>query len=267
LHPILSVIGVGVFLSVSMAGAWWMQRVTGNTGWIDVFWSLGTGAAACALALAPHGADPWPQDRQVLAAVFVATWSLRLGWHILSRTRRVGDEPRYRDLIRRWGAQGAWKLFWHLQIQAAVGLLLAVSVLLAARNPAPLFRFQDTAALVLFLIGAVGEAVADVQLRRFKSLEANRSKVCDSGLWRWSRHPNYFFEWLCWLSYPLLAIGEGNSLGYLSLSAPLCMYWLLVHVSGIPPLEAHMTSTRARAFVDYRRRTQAFFPWPPSSNE
>ena len=225
------------------------------------------GATACALALAPYAGDRWPQGRQALVAAFVAFWSLRLGGHILSRTRRTDDDPRYRDLIRQWGVQAATNLFWHLQIQAAAGLLLAVSVLLAARNPAALFRLQDIAAVVVFLTGAIGETVADAQLRRFKSLEMNRGRVCDLGLWRWSRHPNYFFEWICWLAYPLLAIAEGNPLGYFALSAPLCIYWLLVHVSGIPPLEAHMMRTRSGAFTAYRRRTSAFFPRPPGKEE
>jgi len=265
--PVISVIVAGFALSAIMAGAWRMQRVTKNAGWIDVFWSFGTGATACALALAPYAGDCWPQGRQALAAAFVAFWSLRLGWHILSRTCRADDDPRYRDLIRKWGARAAASLFWHLQIQAGIGLLLAVSVLLAARNPAVLFRLQDIAAVVVFLAGAIGEAVADAQLGRFKSLEANRGKVCDLGLWRWSRHPNYFFEWVCWLAYPLLAIGEGNPLGFFTLSAPLCMYWLLVHVSGVPPLEAHMMRTRPDAFATYRRRTSAFFPWPPGKDK
>jgi steroid 5-alpha reductase family enzyme len=102
-------------------------------------------------------------------------------------------------------------------------------------------------------------------LRRFRSDSANRDRVCDAGLWRWSRHPNYFFEWFGWLAYPLIAVDFGGDYpwGWLALAGPACMYWLLVHVSGIPPLEAHMVRTRGDAFRAYRARTNAFFPSPP----
>ena len=168
-------------------------------------------------------------------------------------------------MIGKWGTNAKAKLFWHLQTQAVVGLLLAGCVMLAAHNPAAGLRLQDFAAIAIFVVGVLGEALADAQLRRFKQAPANRGRVCDTGLWSWSRHPNYFCEWLCWLAYPLLAIdfGGGYPLGYLAMLAPLCIYWLLMHVSGVPPLEAHMRRTRGPAFETYRSRTSAFFPWPP----
>ena len=105
--------------------------------------------------------------------------------------------------------------------------------------------------------------MADAQLRRFKQTSQGRQAVCDVGLWSWSRHPNYFCEWLCWCAYPLLAIGSGFVPGWLALLAPLFMYWTLVYASGIPPLEAHMRRTRPEAFAAYARRTNVFFPAPP----
>jgi steroid 5-alpha reductase family enzyme len=257
-------LAAGAALSAIMTGAWIVQRRTGNSGWIDVFWTFGTGAVACALALWPIEANDGPQTRQLLAGLFVAAWSLRLGWHILLRTRAATDDPRYRDMIGQWGADAKSKLFWHLQVQALVGLLLACCVMLAARNPAAGLRLQDGLAIALFVLGFAGEALADWQLRRFKQDPANRGGICDVGLWSWSRHPNYFFEWLCWLAYPLLAIDfVGDFLpGFFALLAPLCIYWLLMHVSGIPPLEAHMLRTRKTAFKAYRQRTSAFFPLP-----
>lgn len=264
MNLIVSALAAGVALSALMAFAWRIERVTGNAGWIDVFWTFGTGAAACILALLPLEGSGWPNGRQLLVAALAGSWSLRLGRHLLLRTRVADDDPRYRDLMRQWGAKGEAKLFWQLQSQAAVGLLLASSAMLAAQSPVARLRVQDIVAIAIFLIGVMGEAIADAQLRMFKMSDANRGKICDTGLWGYSRHPNYFFEWLCWLAYPLLAIdiGGGNPAGILSLSAPICMYWLLVYVSGIPPLEKHMMRTRPAQFVEYRRRTHAFFPWP-----
>jgi steroid 5-alpha reductase family enzyme len=262
---VVALLAAGLALSAVMACAWRIQRVTGNSGWIDVFWTLGTGTAAVVMALLPRTEEPWPHPRQVFVAAFAALWSLRLGWHIYVRTRATGDDPRYRDLIAQWGAGSSVKLFWQLQIQAAVALLLASSVMLAAQNPAPGLRTQDIIGAMVLLTGIAGEAVADRQLRLFKRNSANRGKICDLGLWRWSRHPNYFFEWLCWLAYPIVAIdlASHNPLGPLALLAPLAMYWILVHVSGIPPLEAHMVRTRGAAFRDYQARTSPFFPLPP----
>ncbi len=120
---------------------------------------------------------------------------------------------------------------------------------------------------LILLSGIAGEALADMQLRRFRADPANKGKVCDAGLWRWSRHPNYFFEWLCWLAYPVIAIPIDDPFGYpfgwASLLAPVAMYVFLVHVTGIPPLEAQMLRSRGERYRDYQLRTSRFFPLPP----
>jgi steroid 5-alpha reductase family enzyme len=259
------VVLAGGLLSAVMALAWRVQRATGNSGWIDVFWSFGLGAVAVALALWPLGQNVWPDVRQLCVAALAGSWSLRLGLHLLLRTKAMDDDPRYRKLMDDWGERASSNLFWQLQIQALVALLLVVAIALAAHNPAEYIRAQDVAAGLILVIGIAGEALSDFQLRRFKADPANRGKICDTGLWRWSRHPNYFFDWLIWISYPLLAIDFSGAypFGFLALSAPICMYWILVHVSGIPPLEAHMLRTREAAFRNYQKRTNAFFPSPP----
>ena len=256
-----------IALSAIMAGAWWIQRKTGNTGWIDVFWTFGLGGTASVAALLPLTEGPWPQLRQVLVAVLVFLWSLRLGWHILLRTHSVGDDPRYRNLITQWGKTAGRQMFFQLQIQAAVSLLLALSIMLAAQNPHPGIRIQDVLGPLILVIGIIGEAIADRQLRQFKRLAFNRGGICDAGLWGLSRHPNYFFEWLCWCAYPVIAIDftGRNPYGWFALLAPLCMYWLLTSVSGIPPLEQHMERTRGDAYRAYQKRTNAFFPFPKAA--
>ena len=256
-------LAAAIALCAIMAGAWQVQRLTGNSGWIDTIWTFGTGAVACARALAPLSGESGPDWRQWLAAAFAASWSLRLGWHIFSRTRGVEDDPRYRAKMASWGSRAASRLFWFLQAQAAIGLLLAGAVMLAAHNPEEHFRWLDGLAVALFALGIIGEALADAQLRQFKQQSPAPGVVCETGLWAWSRHPNYFCEWLCWCAYPLLAIASGFAPGWLALLAPLCMYWTLVYASGIPPLEAHMRRTRPAAFAAYAQRTNAFFPAPP----
>ena len=257
-------VAMGLTLSAIMAAAWQVQRTTGHTGWIDVFWTFGTGTVAALGSLAPLSADHAPGARQIMVAILIALWSLRLGLHILARTREAGDDPRYREMIRQWGPQQNQRMFLTLQAQAAVGLILAVSVGLAAHHPRPGLGVMDLLGIALLIGALVGEAVSDAQLRRFKSNPANRGQICEEGLWSLSRHPNYFCEWLCWLAYPLIAIDPSgaNPLGWISLLAPACMYWVLVYVSGIPPLEEHMLRSRGAQFRALQARTRPFFPFP-----
>lgn len=250
-------------LSALMACAWRVQRITGNSGWIDVIWTAGVGLAGVFLALGA-GTGEMPA-RQAIVAGLAALWSLRLGAHLFSRTVTANDDPRYRDLMEQWGAAASRKLFGFLQVQAGAGMVLAAAIMIAARAPGVFPGLGDIAGLAVFAAGLIGSAAADRQLRRFKAKAENAGKICNTGLWSWSRHPNYFFEWLCWLSYPLIAISPGGQYiwGYAALVAPAWMFWLLVHVSGIPPLETHLMRSRGAAFMVYRMRTSAFFPWPP----
>lgn len=258
----LLIAGVTAMLSLLMMAAWGVQRRTGNAGWVDVVWTFALGLGGVAYALAPVPGMAWPGTRQVLVALAAALWSGRLGLHLWDRTRRGPEDARYAQFRRDWGPAFERRLFGFLQIQALAAALLAVTFLLAARDPRPL-GWQDGAAVLVVAIAVAGEAVADAQLRRFRA-EHRHGAICDAGLWRLSRHPNYFFEWLGWLAYPLFAIdGSGHApAGWLALAAPAVMYWLLVHVSGIPPLEQQMLRTRGDAYRAYQRRTRAFFPLP-----
>ena len=252
-----------------MTVAWRVAVSTGKTGWIDVVWTFGVGITGAAAAFVPVAGASSFLPRQILVAVLVAAWSLRLGSHIAARTLKNGDDPRYRKFIKEWGGDWRGQLFRFLQIQAAVMLLLALSVMAAAHNPPDALRWQDWLGVAILVAAVVGEAVADRQLARFAANPANKGKVCDVGLWSWSRHPNYFFEWLGWVAYPVIAIDlTGNYWwGLASLVAPAMMYWLLAHVSGVPPLEEHMLKSRGDAFRAYQRRVSAFFPAPPKTQE
>lgn len=190
----------------------------------------------------------------------------RLGAHIVRRTLHGEEDPRYARLREEWGERWRSRLFLFLQIQAAAALLLAATIFLAARNPAPGLQWSDFLGVAVLLVAVFGEGLADTQLTQFRANPANRRKVCDEGLWSLSRHPNYFFQWLGWAGYAVIAIGPSGawSWGWLALVGPAFMYWLLVHVSGIPPLEAHMRRSRGIAFAAYADRVNAFWPGLPS---
>ena len=264
MNDITSIIAAAMILSAMMAAAWAVQRKTHQSGWADCFWSFAIGFGGLAVIFLPAGGDPNP--RHWLVAAMVTFWSMRLGFHILSRTAGAKQEdPRYAELRNQWGAAFQPRLFLFLQIQALCGLGLVVTVYAAAHRPAAALTMTDYTGLALLLLSVLGEAIADRQLRAFGADQANHGKLCDSGLWAWSRHPNYFFEWLGWIAYPIIAIdlSGGWWQGWLSLAGPILMYWLLVHASGIPPLEKHMLKSRGPAFKAYMARTSAFFPLPP----
>ena len=139
--------------------------------------------------------------------------------------------------------------------------------MIAARTPGAGLALRDLLAVALMLLAVGGEGVADTQMKQFKADPANHGKVADIGLWGWSRHPNYFFEWLGWLAYPLIGLDLARPITWLSVSAPVVMYLLLTRVSGIPPLEAAQLRSKGEAYRAYQARVSAFFPLPPSPPE
>jgi steroid 5-alpha reductase family enzyme len=261
---------IALSLSVLMAGAWMVQQRTGNSGWVDTIWTFAVGVVGAGSALWPV-ADAAPNARQWLVAALVAIWSVRLGLHIAVRTAGITDDPRYAAFAREWGVDSPRRMFVFLQNQGFGSIPLVFAIFVAARFPHAALRMQDYLGALILLIGIAGEALADAQLRNFRINPANQGRVCDVGLWRWSRHPNYFFEWFGWLAYPVIAISIQDPLsypfyyfwGWASLLAPVFMYWILVHVTGIPPLEQQMLRSRGVRYRDYQSRTSAFFPLPP----
>ncbi|WP_442981348.1 DUF1295 domain-containing protein [Rhizobium sp. S152] len=254
---ILPLVLIAVWLSVAMAGAWAIQRTSGQSGWIDTVWSMAVGIGGVVAAILGGG----DFDRRIILLIVICAWSLRLASFIGSRTKCGGEDPRYAKLIDEWGDGAALRLFIFLQTQAFAAFVLVLAVYLAAANDQPFLRPIDGLATLLAMVALGGEALSDAQLARFRKTPEAKKEVCEIGFWRYSRHPNYFFEWLFWCCWPLFA-WDAPIWNGLSLLAPLMMYWLLVHVSGIPPLEDHMLRSRGDKFRALQRRVNAFFPGP-----
>lgn len=250
-------------LSVLMSIAWLLQRKTGQSGWIDATWSFAIGAAGLFLAMAPLDGFP-TGPRQYLVSFFCLASAFRLGVHIVVRSFNAGEDPRYHDLAIEWGEDFPRRLFWFIQIQAACAFLLSISVFLAARNPAPFPTASDVIGSLLLTVAIAGEAWSDATLANFRKAGGSRENVCMNGPWAWSRHPNYFFQWLIWAGIAVIAMDFSGEwlLGWLALLAPAFIYWLLVHVSGVPPLEKHMLASRGDRFREYQDRVNVFFPGP-----
>jgi steroid 5-alpha reductase family enzyme len=255
---------IAVSLSLLMAGAFLVQQRTGNSGWVDTIWTFSLGLVGVGSALWPV-AGAAPNARQGLVAALVAVWSLRLGAHIAARTAEITDDPRYAAFAKEWGVDSRRKLFVFLQNQGFGSIPLVFAIFVAARIPRDALRLQDYLGALILLAGIAGEALADAQLTRFRNQPANQGRVCDAGLWRWSRHPNYFFEWFGWLAYPVIALSPDYLWGWATLLAPVFMYWILVYVTGIPPLEQQMLRSRGDRYRDYQSRTSRFFPLPPQA--
>ncbi len=186
---------------------------------------------------------------------------MRLGIHLARRVTREPEDGRYRNL-REWAGnrQQGILLFFFL-LQATWVVLFALPQYVAMHNTRPL-QLLDLAAIAIFLLSIIGEAIADRQLARFRSDPANRGEVCRVGLWRYSRHPNYFFEWLHWFAYPVLAIGAGP-IAWITLLGPVFMLVFLLKITGVPPTELRALQSRGDQYREYQRTTSVFFPWFP----
>ena len=241
-----------------MAGGWALQRATANGGWTDVAWTYGTGATCAAAAVISFGGADGPAWRQAMVAVMVGLWSLRLGTYVALRVSRGAEDARYALLRREWGARFQARVFGLAIAQAPVSALLAASVLLAAHEPTTTLRLADALGVAVLLGAVLGETFADHQMQRFKADPANRNRVCERGLWAWSRHPNYFFEFAGWLAYPVIAFDRSRPRSLAALVAPALMFVVLRYGTGVPPLEAAMLRSKGDAYRRYQARVSAF---------
>ena len=248
------------FMVLVMGAAWAWQKRMKDIGWVDVFWTFGTAEAGFALAwFGGHG--DWP--RRLLVSVVVAIWAVRLGLYVAVRVASAPQEDgRYRELRKDWGAALQTRLFWFLQVQAVVSTGLALSIAAAANRPGARLGPGDLLGVAIAAIAIGGETLADRQLAAFRRDPANAGRICDVGLWGWSRHPNYLFEWLGWFAYPAFAIDLSGAypIGWWALLAPAAMFAVLRFGTGVPPLEAHMRRTRGADFDTYSDRVPIFLP-------
>lgn len=256
--------GVLVLMTVVMLAAWAFGLARRNGGWTDVFWAFGTGGVLALAALCPAPSADSPHARQWLVAALVVVWAVRLGGYLAPRVAHHED-PRYAKFRADWGRDYARNMLFVTLPQAPASALLGLSVLVAARAPEPLGP-RDALGVAILALAILGEGLADEQMRRFKADPANKGQVAEVGLWGWSRHPNYFFEWLAWLAYPAIGLQFAQPVTWLSLAAAAVMFLLLTRVSGIPPLEEAQLASKGEAYRDYQRRVSAFVPLPPKAS-
>lgn len=251
--PLLVVLAAA---SLVMLVTWELQRRTRNAGYVDVAWAACTGGAALYYGVVGDGA-PAPR---LLAAALGAAWGFRLALHLLVRVRHEAEDGRYRHLREHWHDDQRRFLAFFLG-QALLAALFSVPFLVVANHPLPGLGAWGFAGVALWLVALGGESLADAQLARWRRDPANRGRTCRAGLWSVSRHPNYFFEWLHWFSYVLLAVG--SPAWAWSLLGPLLMGASLCWITGIPFAEAQALRSRGEDYRAYQREVSAFLPWFP----
>lgn len=255
--------GAGLLLWVwaaaatAMLAGWLWQLRSANAGIVDVIWSACLAAAAVFLAITARGT----LDARFLTGALGGLWGLRLALHLWRRVR-TGEDGRYHYLREHWKGSQA-RFFALFQLQAFLVALFALPFWVAANNPA-LRPAWLIAAVLTWLVSVGGEWLADLQLENFRAQAGNRNRTCRAGLWHYSRHPNYFFEWLHWFSY--VALARGAAYGWLALSGPLVMFVFLRFLSGIPFTEAQALRSRGEDYRAYQRRTPMLFPWFPKES-
>lgn len=254
--PLLLLATLG--LCLLFAGIYLLARRMDNYGIVDIAWSYAFAATAAFYVLLGPG---WMFRRALIGAMAIV-WSLRLGTHLYRRvmSHHPAEDSRYRQLRADWSGNFASKMFGFFQMQAISVVLLATPFLLASRATAPAFHPLEIIGALVWLLSLTGESIADRQLHRFVRDPANRGKVCDVGLWRYSRHPNYFFEWMIWVGFGLFALAA--PWGWLGLISPAIMFHLLHNVTGVPMSEKSSLKSKGDAFRAYQQSTNAFFPGP-----
>jgi len=248
-------------MAAVMLALYGVERITKNAGCVDVGWAGGVGVLGVFYAWTADG-DP---TRRVLIAVLAGLWGFRLAAHILRRVLSEAEDGRYRMLRERWGPRGKLYFFLFFQIQAIWAVMFSVPFLPVVFDPSPALTWLDSMAAGVWLVAVAGEATADWQLSRFRARPDSRGKTCRYGLWRYSRHPNYFFEWVHWFTYVFLAIGAPY--GWVALVGPVVMLLFLYKVTGIPYTEKRALQSRGEDYRRYQRTTSAFVPGFPKQEE
>lgn len=256
--PLFLILTAYLAMAAVMAGLWVLQLRVRNASIADVGWCMGLIAVVLWYAAEATG----EVERKILVTALAALYAGRLGFYILLN-RVVGkiEDAHYRRLREQWGGSERLKMFGYFQLQALAVAAFSLPFLALIQNPRPPFALIELVGLLIWIVAVSGEATADWQLSQFRSKPWNRDRVCRDGLWHCSRHPNYFFEWLHWWAYVVMAIGTPGWL--LTWIGPVAMGWALLKVTGIPLAEAQALASRGEDYREYQRTTNSFLPWFP----
>lgn len=244
--------------AVLQAALWFIAERTKNAGIVDVGWAQSFTVVVLVFALQPLA----PRANWLPIAFVVIAWSTRLSSYLIARGAATGNEEgRYVELRRRWARRASQRFFVFFQAQGALTALLSTAFVVPFVAPTWYGGLRWVGALVA-AAAVAGESLADAQLRRFKQNPANKGRVCDIGLWGYSRHPNYFFEWMVWVGFAIYGVAFGPA-GLIALLGQFIIFASIWGVTGIPPTEAQAVRSKGEAYRAYQRRVSKFVPLPP----
>ena len=254
--PLALVVAAYLVMALVMMGLWALQLRVRNASIADVGWCAGLIAVVIWYCTQATGEG----ERKMLVAVLVVLYAGRLGIYLLlNRVLGKPEDARYRRLREQWGESERLKMFGYFQLQALAVAAFSLPLLVVIQNPRPPFALIELAGLIVWAVAVYGEALADWQLARFRAKPWNHDRVCREGWWGYSRHPNYFFEWLHWWAYVVMTIGvPGWPLTWIG---PVVMGWALMKVTGIPLAEQQGLASRGEEYRMYQQTTNAFIPW------
>ncbi len=250
-------------IALLMLALWRVAVAIKDVSFIDAVWGGGMAVAA----LASWWQLPAPGDRAHLITAMASLWGLRLFWHLYTRWRGHGEDVRYARMLAKAKEAGTWNRAALTAVFGPQAVLLLITCLpaqlgiLASPAPAPIGVLGWTG-LALWLVGMTFEVVGDAQLAAFRKDPGSKGKVLDTGLWRYTRHPNYFGDACVWWGIWLAAAECGWVVALASLPGPLFLSFTLTKWSGKPLLEKGLAKTRP-GYADYVAKTSGFFPWPP----
>jgi len=247
--------------SIMMFFAWMHAIWIKNTSYVDVLWAYGVGILGFIfLSFEEQSCDP---ARLALLKALILTWSVRLGTYLLKRCIGKPEDARYAYLREWMGKNANFGFLIFFQVQAFWVVLFASPFLILVKNPNPINSF-DHIGLIIWLIGFSGVYLADKQLKTFKAdPDRTRADVCRVGLWKYSRHPNYFFEWVLWIGY--IFIGWQAPYGEWLLLIPIILYIFLSKITGVPFVEARKVEASGEDYKNYIKQTNSFFPGFPKN--
>jgi len=258
MSPWLWLAGWWLISAVMFIGLWVYCRRRNNVGYIDIAWSAMICVGVVVATLMLEG-EP---TRRFIVGLMSGLWSLRLAVHLFKRIHGKQEDGRYKHMRSHFGdrASSVFLIFFQLQ---ALFVVLFLSPIVAGLTRGGGLDWRDALGVGVWLIAFIGEAIADRQLALFKNAPGSAGQVCRRGLWRYSRHPNYFFEWVHWFAYLAIGARLGESIGYAALAGPGVMLLFLLFVTGIPYTEMRAVQSMGEAYRQYQRETSAFIPWFP----
>jgi len=252
--PLVCVCVLAIFMTI----IWTIARTIRNNSIVDVFWAFNFTIIAAIIYLVADGFEA----RKLLVCSLAILWSLRLGIYLAIRVfaHIHEEEGRYKQLREEWKEHLHFKFFVFFQMQGLSNVFLAIPYFLIALNPEPELSLLEYIGAGMWLLSIIGEGMADLQLQLFRRNPDNKGKVCDIGLWNYSRHPNYFFQFMIWVSVFVFALS--SPYGYIAIICPAAIAYLIFKVTGIPMTEEQSLRSRGEAYRRYQQTTSVFIPLP-----